>query len=558
MDHVERPHLTVFIARSIITMEPALPRATAVGVLDGIIAGVGTLEDLRPWMDAYDHTVDTSFADHVLMPGLIDPHLHPLLPAILTQMPFVAPDAWRLPGKDFPAVTTPADYLRTVRGFLTAHDFGSGPFFTWGYHPVFHGDLPREQIDTELAADRSVFLWHRSFHEIYANTVALKWAGFEDISDVPDIARDGVDLAAGRFSEGGLAAILPKLQPVFFAPDRLAAGMATFGDMVHRGGVTTVADMGTGIMGPVLAEAEGIRQAFERDDVPFRVQLTPLTTAYLQRGCTPQEAVAEVEAEVARGGSRVQMRRHAKLMIDGAFFSQGFQCCPPGYIDGHAGAWVVPPEQTEPFAQAFWDAGYQLHAHCNGDLGAQATLDLLDRLLLHKPRADHRFSLEHWGYSTEDQNRRLAALGAVVSGQPWYVTLLGEVYAEVGLGPDRAHQMCRFGSLAAKGVPVALHSDCPMAPLEPLRLAWAAASRRTVDGTVIGASEALTLDQALRAITTDAAWILRWENEIGSIRTGKKADFTVLADDPYAVGIDGLADLRVLGTVFEGRPAMLG
>ena len=120
-------------------------------------------------------------------------------------------------------------------------------------------------------------------------------------------------------------------------------------------------------------------------------------------------------------------------------------------------------------------------------------------------------------------------------------------------GVDRAHQMCRFGSIVDKGVPLALHSDCTMAPLEPLRLAWAAGTRQTVGGNVIGESQRLSLDAALRAITIEAAWVLRAEDSVGTIRTGKRADFVVLEADPYEVGLEGLPDIEIWGTVFAGE-----
>lgn len=547
--------MTVFTAKKIITMEPDLPTATAVGVIDGRIAGVGTLEQLQPWLDAHPHVIDHRFADKILLPGLIDPHLHPFLPAILTQMPFAAPDEWRLPSGDFPGVVGEDNFVDAVTSFLSAHDPQSGPFFVWGFHQMFHGDVYRSVIDNRISSDQPVFLWHRSFHELILNSAAMAWAGISSMDDVPELARPGVDLERGRFSESGLAAVFPSIQPVFLAPERMQVGMLNFAAMVHRGGVTTTADMSTGILASMLTEAGAIRQAFEREGVPFRVQLTPSVASYASENRTPEDALAEVLAEIDKGGHRVRMRKHFKLLIDGAFYSQLFRCGEPGYIDGHEGAWILPTELTARFAHTFWDAGFQLHAHCNGDGGAQFTLDLLNELLDDKPRFDHRFTMEHWGYASEDQNRRLAALNAVVSGQPWYTHVLGDKYSEVGLGADRAHQMSRFGSLVEKGVPVTLHSDCTMAPLEPLRLAWSAATRQTVAGNVLTPDECLTLDQALRAITIDAAWCLRWEDEIGSIRTGKQADFTVLEQDPYEVGVDGLPGIPIWGTVFEGAPA---
>ena len=84
--------LTVYTAKKIITMEPALPSATAVAVADGRIVSVGSLESLQPWISASNTTIDRSLEDKVLMPGFIDPHVHPSLPAVLTQFPFLAPD----------------------------------------------------------------------------------------------------------------------------------------------------------------------------------------------------------------------------------------------------------------------------------------------------------------------------------------------------------------------------------------------------------------------------------------------------------------------------------
>ena len=113
--------------------------------------------------------------------------------------------------------------------------------------------------------------------------------------------------------------------------------------------------------------------------------------------------------------------------------------------------------------------------------------------------------------------------------------------------------MVRLGSLERLGLPFALHSDSPMAPLSPLTLAWNATNRVTINGKLSGAQERISLDAALRAITIDAAWIVGWENEIGSIRAGKRADFTVLDADPYEVGVGQLKNIGIWGTVFEGE-----
>ena len=114
--------------------------------------------------------------------------------------------------------------------------------------------------------------------------------------------------------------------------------------------------------------------------------------------------------------------------------------------------------------------------------------------------------------------------------------------------------MTPLAGLVARGVTVALHSDFAMAPAQPLLQAWTAVTRETMSGKVMGPEQRLTLDQAMRAITIDAAYILHLEDKIGSIVAGKLADFTVVDRSPYEVGAAGLRDIKVWGTVYEGRP----
>ena len=126
-------------------------------------------------------------------------------------------------------------------------------------------------------------------------------------------------------------------------------------------------------------------------------------------------------------------------------------------------------------------------------------------------------------------------------------------YAEIGLGPARADHMVPARSFVDAGVPLAFESNFTMAPVQPLLLAWAGATRVTADGNAVAPDERISLDEALQAITIDAAYQLRMEDEIGSIAVGKRADFTVLEKDPYEVPIEKLKDIPIWGTVFEGK-----
>jgi hypothetical protein len=113
--------------------------------------------------------------------------------------------------------------------------------------------------------------------------------------------------------------------------------------------------------------------------------------------------------------------------------------------------------------------------------------------------------------------------------------------------------MVRAGSVVRAGVPLSFHSDLPMGPSDPLYLAWAGVNRITTSGRVAGPEQRITVDQALRAVTIEAAYSWRKEAQIGSIAPGKIANFTVLEQDPYKVNPRTLKDVPIWGTVFEAR-----
>jgi predicted amidohydrolase YtcJ len=529
-------------------MEPALPEATAVAVEDGKILAVGSLDSLSPLIAARGARIDRQFEDKVMTPGFIDPHVHPTLPAVLTQFPFLAPDDWYLPTGDFPGATTPEGYRSALQNLVAQHDDKSVPFVAFGYHPLWHGEVWRDDLN-DWFGDTPVMIWHRSFHELIGNDAAWELLGVT--KEDADAIHEGTNWERGHFYELGLRAVFPRMG-FLFEPKRYMAGMQNFLSMMHESGVTTAADMGTGIFGNPVGEIQAIKAAVASDPVSVRVLLTPIITDFITRQKTAEQALAEVREWQAMNDDHVTVGNHFKLMIDGAIFSGLSQMGSPGYLDGHTGVWMVDLPTLKTFAKTFWDAGFQIHAHSNGDAATARFIDLLDYLLRESPRADHRMTLEHFAYSTEDQNRKLAALGAAVSANPYYHYILSEMYSGDWLGPDRGPQMVRLGSLESKGVPVGLHSDSPMAPLSPLTLMWTAVARENISGEKTGQGEVMSRYGALKAITIDAAWILGLEDSIGSIRAGKAADFIVLAADPLTVPLEQLRSIEVIGTVFAG------
>lgn len=543
--------ITVFVTRKIVTMNPSQPTATAVAVRGREILGVGSLDDLQPWLKGRPYRIDATFRDKVLMPGLIDPHMHPILGAIAFETTWITPEPWNIMGKKTPATNGQAAYRATLKAAFAARDKATPVFMTWGFSADTHGELSRQVLDG-VSKDVPILVLQRSLHEAYVNSAMmtlLKSRGLDDTKSHPQ-----VDWKTSHFWEDGLfSVVLPYLADTLLNPASADPGYLKTRDYLTYNGVTTVADMNTGGTNYDL-EMAALTRNFDRPDSPVRVRLTPDVYKLSLSLKSPEAAMRLVESLGPRNTRHLVFNNGVKLFADGAMFSQAMQLNPPGYIDGHRGEWITQPGPFEDFARSYWNAGYQIHVHTNGDGGAKLVLDTLQKLQGERPRADPRFTIEHYGYADDGTSRRIAKLGAQVSANPFYLYDLGDRYAERGLGADRAARIAPLGGLARRDVPVALHSDFPMAPAEPLFLAWAAASRETISGKVFAPTERLTLDQALRAVTIDAAYMIGMETELGSIEAGKLADFAVLDKDPYEVGVGGLRDIKVWGTVFEGRP----
>lgn len=550
--------ITVFEAQTIVTMDTDQPRARFVATGDGrVLAVAASIEEISNRLDGAAFTFDRQFAGKVLMPGLIDPHLHPMM-AFLLPMHFITPEGWDLPSGVSAPSRSPEDYRLRLSSALAADD-ASAPFFTWGYHQFWHGPIDREMLDA-MAPIRPVIVWHRSFHEVILNSAALKLFGFDTREDFDSAMSasgadpEHADFGKGHFFETALAAALPPMRPYILSPLRLNAGFDAMKQMMLENGVTMIADMATGLFAGFETERALIDAAFgEASGNPARVMLVPDANSVIRETGSVAAAVDYVTAQTRDENRTVFVNNRIKLFADGAFFSQYMQMGPPGYDDGHEGKWINPPEEFENYARAFWNAGVTIHWHVNGDAGLDAVLNVVEQLQAETPHDDHRLTLEHLGYSREDQNARIAALGVLVSAQPNYVYVLSDKYAERGLGYERASQISRLGSLEEKSVTLALHSDLTMAPVDPLFLAWIAATRQTMEGALMAPEERLSLDKALRAVTIDAAFVLGLEEEIGSIAAGKRADFAVLESDPYQAGASALKDIGVWGVVFEGR-----
>ncbi|MGI9591696.1 MAG: amidohydrolase, partial [Myxococcota bacterium] len=439
-------------------------------------------------------------------------------------------------------------FLARLRELDRAREDDDGWLLVWGYHRPYHGELSRAALDA-ISTRRPILVWQRSVHEMFFNSRALDELGLreEDFA-----AHHQADWETGHLWETGVLTLGAPMTRILASPRRYLRGLSMMSEVIHRGGLTTVGEQGFPQVMP-LAELLLLHWEMLGDDTPYRFALVP-NAMYLLREHGDAVTAEQEAARLLRWSTdRVRVVKHVKYYADGAIFSQLMQMSEP-YLDGHHGEWMMTPDQQASVLEAFWKQGWDVHVHVNGDAGLDLVLDQIEAQRREQPAPERRVVMEHYGYARDDQHRRLAELGVAVSNNAYYLHELAPIYAEHGLGPERAADISPLGGLARAGVPISFHSDYLMAPAEPLRLVWVAVNRVASDGRVWGADQALSLDLALRAITIEGAWSLGLEQEIGSIRPGKRADFTVLEADPYEVDPLDLADIPIWGTVLDGRP----
>lgn len=545
------PQTTVYTAKEIVTLDPQSSTQQAVAVTDDRIVAVGNLEDVKSTLGNTPYTLDQQFANKVLIPGLINQHEHPALAALTMSTHILSIEDWEIGGKQYPRAVDEQDYKTKLAALVTEHGDPDEIFYSWGYHRLWHGDLSRADLDL-ISPEVPIAIWQRSTHEFIFNTKALSEFGIDQafVDSFTDSAKAQTDLERGHFWEQGAMPLAPVLFKDMAAPLRYMAALKLVKNYWHSAGSTLAVEPG-GLPNKYL-------QFFQNR--VFGPDSTPLHMDYIPDGKTVAfehidgDVIGETEKYLKRSsGMSRYYSKQVKLFADGAIFSQLMQM-KDGYLDGHHGEWIIDPDLLERAFAIYWDAGYQIHVHQNGDEGLDVVLDIVEANMKRNPRNDHRTVLVHFGFSTAEQVQRIKELGIIVSANPYYTVALADTYSEVGIGPERAQQMVRLGDLARAGVSFSLHADMPMAPGKPLFLMWSAVNRSTLNNNnIAGPEQRITAEQALRAVTIEAAYSMQLEKDIGTIEVGKFANITVLEKNPLTVDPMTIKDIGVWGTIHEGR-----
>ena len=537
----------IVIAKEVVTLDDKYPNADAIYIKEDRIHSVGKKEDL---IGKYpDIFIDFSYEENVIVPGFIEHHIHPLLAAITMNSEVIAIEDWSISSKKTIGVRNRDDYLSRLSEVELSQD-NNKPLVSWGFHHYFHGKLTRQDLDL-ISSERPILIIHRSFHEFIMNSKALEFFKITE-KDIEHLNKEDKKLAnfnEGHFSERGLIAVMPKIMSYLAAPERIIKGLEITEKYIQEQGITLIANPGA-MYDPRIQEVKNY--VFGDKKTPFKSLYIP-SALYMLEKVEIVNLLEETEAHLSWGTGRVEyLPNHIKLFADGAMYSQNM-VLRDGYLDGHQGVWLMEDSIFKKTFKLYWDAGYQIHVHQNGDAGLDRVLDVLEENLERNPREDHRTTIVHFGYSAFDQIKRIKDLGVIVSANPYYVAVLSDLYSKQGVGYERSQEMVRLGDLVRSDISLSLHSDMPMAPASPLVLMDAAVNRINYANKVAGPNQRIDPLTALKGVTLNSAYTLGIESEYGSITPGKYANMTILSDNPLTIDPLKIKDINIIGTIEEGR-----
>jgi hypothetical protein len=533
------PRDVVFLGGDIVTMaEPSV--VEAMWIKDGRIEQLGRADEVRAAAGSAE-VVDLEGA--TLMPGFIEPHTHPLATALLGTAIDVS--GFKHDSR--------AEVMETLRKAMDG--FLPQPWIlAFGWDPIMVRDLDPPTLAEldELSPDKPFVILTQMMHEAFANSAALRESGITPDTPNPpggSFGRDENGELTGAVLEVNAINYLLRALPV--APPALTELILRWKLADYaRGGFTTI-----GVLGAVGRAEDPIgllRMLAEDPHVPVRSVVYGLPTQL------------DLDSKPGTDHDARFELRGVKFWMDGSPYTGGAAFAEP-YEDteltrerlhlspGHMGPLNYELEEFTEELRRFHRAGYHVAVHTQGERAVELVLDAAESVLEEYPWEDHRHRLEHNALITTEQIQRAHALGFELSFFTDHIYFYGDRLAEI-VG-DRVERYMPAGTAFREGHRATVHSDNPMTPIGPLRVMQTSMLRTSRNGgEPIAPSERLTLDQALRAMTTNAAWQLGVEVHRGSLEPGKAADLVVLSRNPLETEPGELGGIQVLGTWVDGQP----
>ncbi|MEM2957030.1 MAG: amidohydrolase [Candidatus Jordarchaeaceae archaeon] len=514
-----------------ITLDPDKPRAEAVAIRDGKIIGVGTNEEMKSLLGDKVKIVDLK--GKTVLPGFTDCHIHLLGFGAMLNM---------LDLRGVKSIEEIKEKLRkeAQRKSKGAWIVGHG----WDDSILAEKRLPTRWDLDQAAPDNPVTLMRICGHISCANSKALELAKITAETESPPGGK--IDKDPRTNEPTGImreAESFMILKLVTLEDEDYVSALKLACEKAVAKGITSIHCM------PLLDQDQYFQdKAFQtlmmRGELPLRV--------YLQ---IPESCLSSIlNLGFFTGFGNHQLKIGAiKIILDGSLGGRTAAMLEPFSDDPENRGIVIYNEKVlRNIVKVAHSENFQLAIHCIGDRAVTVALDALEEALREKPKKDHRHRIEHASVLNEDLIQRMKRLGVVASVQPPFIVSDGRWMLD-RVGKERAKYVYPFKRLLEEGIILAAGSDCPVELMDPLLGIQAAVLRQVTPDYTFIPEQRVSVEQAIRMYTLDAAYASFEEKIKGSIETGKLADLVVLSDDPLKVPADKISEIEVEMTIVGGE-----
>ena len=521
------PTLIVTHAR-IWTGNRAQPWAEALAIDGDRVAAVGSAADINGLATSATRVIDARGA--LVVPGFIDSHVH------------FFDGGYGLSSVDLRNARTPQEFVSRIAAY--ARTLPRGAWITQGNwdHQNWGGELPRHEWIDSVTPNNPVWINRLDGHMNLANAAAMRAARVSKATrDVRGgtIVRDAKGNPTGVFKDNAMSVVDGAVpDPTREQEDKALDAAMRY---LASNGVTSVDHMGTWHDVAVFNRADAAGGLRTRVSAAV-----PLSTWQQLR-----------DTVAARGRGDAWLRIGGlKGFVDGSLGSHTAAMLEP-FTDApnDRGLFVNRPDDLYRWTSGADKAGLQVMVHAIGDSAIRTQLNIYERVEREDGARDRRFRIEHAQHISPADIPRFAKLGVIASMQPYHAIDDGR-WAEKEIGHERGKSAYAFRSLLDAGARLAFGSDWYVAPATPLEGIYAAVTRRTLDDKNPSGwypEQKISVEEALRAYTTDAAYAAFRETEIGSLAPGMLADFVMLDRDITAIPPENIRDTRVTMTIVGGQ-----
>lgn len=512
---------------NIITIDPSHARAQAIAIFGDRILHVGTDEEVLKLKTSFTKSVNMEGL--TITPGFIDAHSHPA-------------SSGRRHLIDIDCSLDSIEKIKSlVRDKAKTLERGQWVFgFKYDDTKTSEGRYINIADLDEAAPNHPVIINHRGGHTAFVNSKALEMSGINATTPDPNgghIDRDPkTEQLTGRFLE--TATDLIKADRPDLTDQMYIDGVALISNMLAESGITSIHDASGGIK-----DLDAYQKASKNGVLKTRIY----------NHIRGFQIYKMIEAGVRTGlGDKWVKVGPLKSVIDGSISERTARLSEPyiGSTDDY-GILVTDPDDLYELCRDAHNAGWQIGVHSNGDVGIDISLGIFERLQKESPKRDPRFRLEHCTVINDSLVKRIAAIGAIPCPFSTYVYWHSEKMKFYGA--ERLNNMFALRSFLDAGIKVTQTSDYPPGPYEPMMALQSSVTRVGYDGQLWGASQKITVEEAIKVGTIHGAYASYEEHDKGSLEAGKLADLVVLGADPTKVDPMTIIDIPVLKTMVGGH-----